>query len=768
MMTTVLDASLEARKEKVQIAKGYLERTKVLFDQFGSAELKTIQANFEKILDSLSSDAVRIVVLGEFTRGKSSLMNALLNIDLLPTALEATTAINTFIRALPANTAPFIRIHFQTGRSPADIEWSDDALKRWGTELDESHADVRQSIDYIEVFMDHPLLQKGLVLIDTPGLQAVMAHHRAITEKAIAQAHIALWVQNTTMLGGSASEWSFLQDTLKSNFQKFITVVGWWDLVLDPQDPQQRKKSEEVRCNQSMEIVRRNFRMHLKDSDEAEVLTDPDHLMGVSAWWAMSDEPEKRRRSGIDRLAQRIADMFSSGEALEQIYSGPLQKLATIQGQLATSLSDELQQLASDKTLEERQRELELFDQEIENLRLESDGVARDSREEHDRVSRALVEKVKRQLVEPLRDLKSEIESRVDEKHVERMIAKRVVNIGLPEDLHAEFQSIAAQVGTAWAAQKKELSLALEGLRADYAKQMEKHVRQLKSEMNGLDVEIPSLDINFSLDFSDIEQHHKKAMALEQEISARQEQIESLDEDMIKHAGNRAQFEMARQALTRSERMVEQMGGQPSAETRYKNKMVKEGGMYSDDEYRDVAYSDDSNVKAWQAERGSLMKELKDKEARLAQISAEEERKTGIRMSLEKAQKKYEREIADFEKKQALYERQARDAQASLVHETTQRLIKNTAGQLDQRIRYLENHVADAISQVFMDQLKALQACVEEQYLEPMKAKLEKREEIQTLLRQGIAQIEQRKALLGQAQKDVAELLAMTQNALHA
>ena len=161
-----------------------------------------------------------------------------------------------------------------------------------------------------------------------------------------------------------------------------------------------------------------------------------------------------------------------------------------------------------------------------------------------------------------------------------------------------------------------------------------------------------------------------------------------------------------------------------------------------------------------------MLKTLADKEVRVEQIAAEEEKKTGLRMSLEKAQKKYEREVADFEKKKAAYEQQARAAQSDLVQETTQKIIKNTAGQLDQRIRYLQDHVADAIYKVFSDQLKVLKACVEEQYLEPLNAKRVKREEIQSLLQQGDVEISQRKASLRQAQQQVNELLEMTESAL--
>lgn len=767
-MTDILKKSLDQRQHKIQVAKDFLARTQELFDEFGSAELKTSHARFSELLDALNSDAIRLVVLGEFSRGKSSLVNALLGIELLPTALQATTAINTFVRMLPADrTERFIRIHFQDGRPAQEVPWADDqALERWGTELDEDHADVRQTLDYIEAFMGHPLLEKGLVLVDTPGLETVIKHHEAITRKAIAEAHIALWVQNTTQLGGAATEWAFLTDTLRNNFRKFITVIGWWDKVLEPDDAREKRLPLEQRIKDKLDVIRQNFHKHLEDEKEFELLTNEDHLIPVSAHWAMSGDLARQGRSGIDVLSRRIAEMLSSGEALEQIYSKPLQQLSHIQRQLAETLRDELQQLESDKSFEERSRELTSFDQEIKLLQQEADAVTRDSREEHQRVARVLVENIGRDLITPLAELKADIESQVNEHYVQRQIEKRAKTVVLPDELHQQFQSVFKQVSDTWNLQKKELAKVLEGLSADYSKQMAKHTGRLKGEMGKLSVEMPALDISFKLDFSAIEQHHQQAMALEQEIVARQAQIESIEGDIFKHAANQAQLEMARQALSRAERMIEGLGGQPSPRTSYRHGVVKQGGMYSNDTYGDIPYTDDSNVKNWKAEREKLMGAMTDKESRLAQIMAEEEHKTGVRMSLEKAQRKYEREVVEFGKKKALYEQQAKAAQGDLVRETTQRLIRNTAGQLKQRIDHLQNHVTDAIHKVFDDQLQALQACVQEQYLEPLNAKLVKRKEIQALLQQSKSEIAQRKSRLQQAQKDVSDLLAMTQNAL--
>ena len=175
-MNEALDYSLQKRQDHIKTAQSYLQRTQALFEAFGSPELKSSHAKFEELSKALASDSkVLLVVIGEFTRGKSKLVNALLGTHVLLSAQEATTAINTFVQALPeGKTEKFIRIHFQDDRPSQDIPWLDDSvLEKWGTELNEENADARQTVKSIDVFTSHPLLDKGLVIIDTPGLQSV-------------------------------------------------------------------------------------------------------------------------------------------------------------------------------------------------------------------------------------------------------------------------------------------------------------------------------------------------------------------------------------------------------------------------------------------------------------------------------------------------------------------------------------------------------------------------------------------------------------------
>lgn len=408
-----LTQSFEDRQRKIQIAKAYVQRTQELFDEFGSAELKTSHARFPELLNALESTDVRLVVLGEFSRGKSYLLNSLLGIEILPTATQTTTAINTFLKALPpGETERHIVVHWQDKKKkPQRVAWTqDDALERWGTELEDSHADLRKEVDHIELFMEHHLLEKGLVLVDTPGLQTIMKHHEAITRKAIAEAHIALFVQATDQLGGNQTEWDFMASTLKKDFQKFITVINKWDLVLEPKDKKARERGEAKNIELSLQTVKDNFARVLKDlpNGEAELatLTDEHHLMGVSAEWAQSDDPHKRSRSGIDRLTARIVSMVASGEAVQQILLKPLQQLSAVQDQLLVGIKAQLDELESKDSLKERRRDLKSQESKIKELQADAKYETTASRAEHDHWAGVISDQVREKLIQPLKELK--------------------------------------------------------------------------------------------------------------------------------------------------------------------------------------------------------------------------------------------------------------------------------------------------------------------------------------------------------------------------
>ena len=128
------------------------------------------------LAERLAQGEFRLGVIGEFKRGKSTLINALLERDLLPTGV------------LPVTAVP---IEIAAGDEGVVIEHLDGA---------EVRVDVAQLEDYVteaanpnntngvrraRVRLAADLLAEGAVLVDTPGLGSLHAHNTAAAEEAI-------------------------------------------------------------------------------------------------------------------------------------------------------------------------------------------------------------------------------------------------------------------------------------------------------------------------------------------------------------------------------------------------------------------------------------------------------------------------------------------------------------------------------------------------------------------------------------------------------
>lgn len=774
-MTNYLNKGLQDRKEKIQDAVNYLNQTKELFQKFGQQELTHVVTKFDDIHKSLDSgEEVKLVVIGEFSRGKSTLVNALLDILLLRSAQEATTAINTFVRKLPEGISQqFIRIHFQDGNFQ-DIQWLEndtETLEKWSTELDTTHASARQQLDRIEIFTSHPLLDQGLVLIDTPGLQSVIEYHEGITRRAIDEAHIAIWVQSTQQLGGNATEWKFLSKTIRKNFNKFLTVVNMWDSVLEPQDPFDQQKTLEEREAQKYQHVKNNFKKNLEDVSEhdLEIMTNSDHLIGVSAAWALSQDENKRSQSNIDKLSQRISEMLSTGEALDEIYKKPLRTLVTVQNDLIDAIADEQEQLESNQTIAERQRESEKLDLEIKNLQQELKMTNDNAKIEHDRVAQFLISDLKEQLILPLADLKNDIEAQVSIKYIESQISQGNSNIQLPSQLQQQYENAVEDVNSTMQQQGNNIDTQLADLRADYAKELEGHAAQLKNSISGINFSLPSLDLSFDVDFSAINDYFSEQTRLEQEILKKRQDIEKLESDILNNQASPMALENAKNALLRAERGRTSLGGRPQAQQITRTREEPSWGIFGWMGFtKQVNYVDydDTNVLRWEKEYNEAQKAIANREGFLEKIQKEEEEKGRKRMSSERIQQRYEQEVAKVERQRKRIEDQMKASRQQLIDDTYQRLIQNTSGVLNRFIRQLQEQVQPHIQQIFNEQLKLLQLQVKEQLEEPLNAKLKQRKQIQELIEQGQSKIDARKQELSKGLSDTQTLVVMTQDAL--
>jgi hypothetical protein len=172
-VATMLDGVTQAEDGLRHVGDvGHAERLRLLRREYEAAEL-------------------RAVVFGEFSRGKSTLINALLGRLVLPAKAMPTTGHVTRIAWGPSDE---VRARLRGGR----VETCPLVRLDSFTTLDFNRR-AREDVEAIDVLVDCPLLKGGLVLYDTPGVCDPGAQtERALA--AIASADLVLLVLNASQL----------------------------------------------------------------------------------------------------------------------------------------------------------------------------------------------------------------------------------------------------------------------------------------------------------------------------------------------------------------------------------------------------------------------------------------------------------------------------------------------------------------------------------------------------------------------------------------
>ncbi len=136
-----------------------------------------------------------VTVMGEFSSGKSSFVNAFIGADVAPTGITPTTATINVVRYGRERGGRLV------GRdgTVTELGW-DDLMKRLKA-LSPAEA---KGLDRVEILVPLPQLEK-INIVDTPGLNSIQPEHEATARAFIARADAVVWVF-TAAQGGKASE----------------------------------------------------------------------------------------------------------------------------------------------------------------------------------------------------------------------------------------------------------------------------------------------------------------------------------------------------------------------------------------------------------------------------------------------------------------------------------------------------------------------------------------------------------------------------------
>ena len=177
-----------------------------------------------------------VACVGQFKRGKSSLLNALVGHQVVPTGFIPVTAVPTVIRFGDELSAR-VRTRDGTWREVALAD-----LKEYVTE--EFNPENKKGVDGAEVFVPSPLLSSGMCFVDTPGLGSVFTGNTATTQAFIPHINAALVVVGADP--PIAGEELALVEAVGLQVQDLILVINKADRTTDPERAAAAKFTREI------------------------------------------------------------------------------------------------------------------------------------------------------------------------------------------------------------------------------------------------------------------------------------------------------------------------------------------------------------------------------------------------------------------------------------------------------------------------------------------------------------------------------------------
>lgn len=278
----------------------------------------------DEIALDLNSFTFSIGITGVMNAGKSTLLNALLQEEVLGTSVVPETANLTIIK----QGEPRARVHFYTksqwqaiineGKINEDLKTftqtthnnlGDKLDKLLDTQIDialnklcsytsakDSHG-ISNVVRNVEMFYDANFLTNNVEIVDTPGIDDPITQREEITKKYLQKCDVLVHLMNGSQ-STTKKDIDFLVDCLVyQNISKLIIVITKIDTI----SPQA--------LNEVTLYTKNSIKKTLLDLGKKSINIDDVKFIAVSAKQALD---ESRTNSGVDELEKTLQDLLFS------------------------------------------------------------------------------------------------------------------------------------------------------------------------------------------------------------------------------------------------------------------------------------------------------------------------------------------------------------------------------------------------------------------------------------------------------------------------
>ncbi len=265
-----------------------------------------------ELMVKLAEDRFTLAVLGQFNRGKSSLMNALMGRQILPTGVLPLTSAITVLRFGSRERLVVERKGWSFAET-APLS----ALAGYVTQQGNPNNEKRVERVYVELPL--PFLRRGLEFVDTPGVGSAVDANTATTIDFLPRCDAALFVTSVdTPLTAVETDLLF---KLRQYVRKIIFIINKTDL-LDDQE-----------CQEVVAYIVGAFHRQMGTSSLRAYATSS--RRGLAA--RVTRNPEAYRQSGLGALEEAISS-FLAVEKSSTFLVAILDKAAAIASREAREL----------------------------------------------------------------------------------------------------------------------------------------------------------------------------------------------------------------------------------------------------------------------------------------------------------------------------------------------------------------------------------------------------------------------------------------------
>lgn len=264
---------------------------KILNDAIASVSNSMVQsqkgkkiAEIKKSLDEIVQSPTTILICGEFKRGKSTFVNALIGRKVCPTDTDICTSTVTCIKYGEKVKATRLYGDFSNLKTQ-EIDFDD--IERYTVG---SAEDIDNTV-CIEIELPLPELQKGMTIIDTPGVGGLDPRHAALTNFFLPCADITLFMTDVNE-PLTTTELDYFKN-------KVLQYARYNAIIVNKADLKDEKQVEEIRQDTLNKVA-----------SYTQVETKELHVLSVSSADCIREEADMGNFPALRELIDQLVKNF--------------------------------------------------------------------------------------------------------------------------------------------------------------------------------------------------------------------------------------------------------------------------------------------------------------------------------------------------------------------------------------------------------------------------------------------------------------------------